>query len=488
MATKIRLRDRVAHFLMAWPNESLEEFGERMDRAHDGHPTRAGVAMGPKEAMGISAFFCGVNLIMGAIASMPLVLYRRTGDMSRERYREHPLHNLLRARANVYLTAHQWKRTMAGHVVLWGNAFSIMRRDPYRGIVQAVEEILQPGQVTILMDKGTRRLSYEITRGPGEKETLTREGPRFMFHIPGPGFDGRTGFSLLSLARESMGLTAAMEEYGQRYFGQDVHAGGFLQRPKDATKLSPEARERIRESIAASYAGLANKGKYIILEEGMEFIANSLPLEDAQFLTSRTFQVQEVSRWFNLSPARLKELSRATFSNIEQLQIMDLQDCFLPWCSLIEAEINAQLIEPGLQDEAFAEFNMDSLLRADTVARANALAVKRQWGALTGDEWRALDNQNPLPNGAGEKAILPSNYTIADKIGEAPAPAEPKAPTAPQPPAPAPAEPPAARLAIKVERGPRKKRIGAIKRDANGHMIGAEIIEEGDPSPVITEE
>jgi len=431
----MKLRDLVKVIRAAWPNQSLEEFAEEMRQARDGGPTRAGVDMGPTAAMGISAFFCGVNLIMGALASMKYVLYRRTGETSRTRFREHPLYRVLHDRVNKYMTAHQWKRTTAGHLVLWGNSYSIMLRDPYRGTIIGVEKILHPSKVKVFREKGTGRLSYEITHGIAEKETLFREGPRFVFHIPGPGFNGVTGYSLLTLARESMGLTAAMESYGQNYFGKGVHAGGFIERPLEAPKFATdEARKRFMESIAESYSGLKNQGKYVLLEEGSKFHENVMPLQDSQFLTSRTFQIAEVARWLNLSTARLKELSRANFSNIESLQIMDLQDCYLPLCDLFESETNTQLIEPELQDEAFAEFMLDSLLRADSVSRNNALAVQRQWGIINADEWREIENRNPQPDGIGRKYLVPTNYTVADKIGE---PIPPTAPLHPQePPAP----------------------------------------------------
>jgi HK97 family phage portal protein len=476
----MRIRDVWKLIRAAWPNKSLEEFAEEMRQGQDAYPTRAGVPMGPSSAMGISAFFCGVNLIMGAMASMKCVLYRRTGEDSRERFRDHPLYRVLHDRANPYLTAHAWKRAISGQLVLWGSTRSIMLRDPYRGTITGVEKILDPSQVKKFVEKKTGRPSYDITYGPGEKETLTREGPRFVFDVPGPGFSGQSGFSLLGLARESMGLTAAMEIYGQQFFGKGVHTGGFVERPLEAPKFaSDEARQRFMESIAASYSGLQNQGKYVLLEEGSKFNPNIMPLEDAQFLTSRTFQIDEVARWLNLSPARLKELSRATFSNIEQLQIMDLQDCFLPWASLIEAEMNAQLIEPDMQDRAFAEFDMDSLLRADTVSEANALALERQWGITNADEWRAKKNRNPQPDGQGKKYLVPSNYTVADKIGENPAPGDAKSPTAPSPAEPDQAQAKApARLDIRVGAALRKKRFENITYDQGGVMIAADIIEE----------
>jgi HK97 family phage portal protein len=434
----MRMRERFRLFRAtgAWPDITLEEFAQQMDAAFDGGQTRSGVPMGPTNAMAISAFFCGVNLIMGAIASMPCLVYRRIDERSRERFQNYPLYRILRDSANRYMTAHQWKRALMGHLLLWGNAYSIMLRDPYRGTTIGVERIVHPSNVKVKQERGTGRLFYDITIGPGQTETLTREdAPRFMFHIPGPGFNGITGYSILSLARESLGLTAAMEQFGQQYFGKGVHASGFLERPLEAPKLTEEARKRLAQSIIEQYAGMTNQGKLVVLEEGTKFNRNTIPLEDAQFLLSRTFQIQEVARWLNLNPPRLKDNSRSTFSNIEFLQIMDLQDCFLPWCSLTETEINGQLIEESLRRDVFAEFMMDALLRADSVSQANVLAIERQWGITSADEWRAIKNRNPQPDGVGQKYILPSNYTVAAKLGETDFPATaPSGPVPEQPP------------------------------------------------------
>jgi HK97 family phage portal protein len=416
----MKLRERMKLFQVsaAWPNISLDEFAEQMRQAAEGAETRSGVSIGPQSAMSISAFFCGVNIISGAIASCKYILYRRIDENSKERYRAHPLYGILHDYVNETLTAYQWKRTTMGHILLWGNGYSIVQRDPFRGTIYEVEGILHPADVKVSRIKGTRELIYQFKNDNGEVETLTRRGPRAIFHIPGPGFNGLTGFTLLTLARQSLGLTSAMEIYGQNFFGSGVHAGGFLERPETAPKLTPEARDRLIQSIVEQYAGIGKQGKFIVLEEGTKFNKNIIPPDDAQFLVSRTFQIQEIARWLNIAPHKLKELSRATFSNIEHQQIEDLQDCYQPWMELIEAETNMQLIEPDLRGKLFAEFMMDSLLRGDSVSRNSALAVQRQWGIINGDEWRARENMNPIPDGQGEKYILPSNYTIADKLGE----------------------------------------------------------------------
>jgi len=415
---KFRERMKLFRVAAAWPNISLDEFAEQMRQAAEGQKTRSGVDIGPTQAMGIAAFFCGVNLITGWMASCKCILYERIDETSKRRIKTHPLYSVLHDRFSPTMTAYHGWRTLTGHLVFWGNAFAIKIRDPYRGILLGLR-ILHPSQVKTFRVKGTLDLYYEVKLEENTRPlTLTRNE---IFHIPGPGFNGMTGFSVLSLARNSLGLTAAMEQYGQNYFGSGIQAGGFIERPLEAPKFETSGtKKRLEESISQNYSGPDKQGKFIVLEEGMKFKENTIPLDDAQFLVSRTFQIQEIARWLNLPPHKLKELSRATFSNIEHQQIENIQDNLQPWAALIESEICLQLIEPEEQSDLFAEFLLESLLRGDMVAQNNALAIERQWGIINADEWRAIKNRNPQPDGQGEKYLVPSNYTVADKIGELP--------------------------------------------------------------------
>lgn len=412
----MKLRDRVKLFRVsaAWPNISLDEFADQMNQAALGADTKAGVAIGPTSAMAISAFFCGVNLIMGWMASCKCILYERLDEFSRRRLKEHPVYRVIHDRFSPTMTAHQGWRTMVGHLILWGNAFALKVLDPYRGDLLGLR-ILLPSQVKVKRIKGTMTLLYEVIfEGSATPVTLTREQ---IFHVPGPGFNGLTGFTVLSLARESLGLLAAMEQYGADFFGQGVNAGGFLEHPN---KLSEDAYKRLQESIKEK-SGLKGSHKWHILEEGMKFNKNLIPLEDAQFLLSRTFQIQEVARWLNLPPHKLKELSRATFSNIEHQQIENIQDNLQPWATLIENEIWLQLIHPEEQSRLFTEFLLESLLRGDTVSQNNALAIERQHGIINANEWRSIKNRNPQEGDQGNKYLVASNMMDAAMVGKVPA-------------------------------------------------------------------
>lgn len=423
----MKLRERVKLFRVsaAWPDIDVEQWGAMVDAATYGKPTRSGTVIDEKSAMGISAFFCGVNLIMGWMASCKCILYERLDERSKQRQKAHWLYPLLHDQFNANMTAHQGWRTLTGHILLWGNGYCLGKRDAYRGVVSELVPV-HPSRVKVYKLKDGR-LQYEVTDefDAQSKRTYYRDGAEFIFHVPGPGFNGATGHSVLSMARESLGLTAAMEQFGQNFFGSGINAGGFLQHPKN---ISKEASTRLTESIQANYGGMANQGKWVVLEEGITFNRNTIPLEDAQFLSSRTFQIQEVARWLNLPPHKLKELSRATFSNIEHQQIETIQDCLHPWAALTEAEIWSQLIPGAEKPRLFAEFLLESMLRGDTLSRQNAMAIQRQWGILKANEWRSVENMNPLEGDAGEKTIIPSNYVIADKAGEDPGEAAGKPP------------------------------------------------------------
>jgi hypothetical protein len=262
----MKLRERVRLFRASgsWPDITLDEFAQQMDKSIDGQMTRAGTSMSTVDAMGISAFFCGVNLITGWMASCKCILYERIDERSKRRLKGVPLYSVIHDRFSPTLTAYQGWRTMMGHVILWGNAYALKVKDRYRGGLTGLS-ILHPSQVRAMKVKGSDELQYEVTDDFNQKRILTRED---IFHVPGPGFNGLTGFSVLSLARESLGLTAAMEQFGQNYFGQGVHAGGFLERPVEAPKISTEeARKRLVQSISEQYAGLGNQGKFILLDE-----------------------------------------------------------------------------------------------------------------------------------------------------------------------------------------------------------------------------
>jgi len=249
---------------------------------------------------------------------------------------------------------------------------------------------------------------YEVKE---DKSGARRVPADRMLHIPGLGYDGRMGYSVLSKARETLGLGLAMEEFQARFYGQGTNIGGVLLHPG---RLGQEAHNRLSEDMDKKRSGLAQSHKTMILEEGMKFEKTGMPLEDAQFLESRVFQIGEIARWFNLPPHKLKELSKATYSNIEQQQIEFVQDSIRPWAVRWEQHYSWKLLRPEERRTLFIEHNLDGIQRGDFKTRMEGYGLMRNVGAINADEIRAKENMNPIGGKAGTTYWKPLNMGDAD--------------------------------------------------------------------------
>jgi len=226
-----------------------------------------------------------------------------------------------------------------------------------------------------------------------------------IFHITTLSDDGLEGMSLISLARDSMGLAKATEEYGNRFFSQGARPRGVFTHPG---KLSPEARVNLEES-ATKFEGLGNSHRTIVLEEGMEWSQLGLNNEDSQFLETRQFSVTEIARWFRIPPHMIGDLTRSTFSNIEEESLNFVRFTMMPWFVRWEQSILKDLILEDESEEIFAEFLMDALLRGNTLARAQANVLYVNAGIFTRNEVRISENRNPLTG--LDEPLTPANIT-----------------------------------------------------------------------------
>lgn len=377
-----------------------------MDMQLNGQPSQAGIPINGDKAMAYSAVFNAVQVIAGSLASIPFILYQRIDEFAREQAVKHPLYPVLRYKPNSEMDSFTWREASMIHLLLWGNSYSEIKKD---GMGRAVELWpMNPARVDIKRN-GQKRLYYELDEGAGKKRTLQAEQ---VLHIPGLGFDGRVGYSVLHLAREAMGLGLGMETFQARFYGAGTNLGSVFEHPG---RLSEQSQENLKKSLTEKYAGLGNSQQAIILEEGMKYVKVGMPLNDAQFLESRTFQVVEIARWFNLPPHKLKDLTHATFSNIEHMQIEFVQDSMRPWFVRWEQAVFTQLLDEGEQQRLFAEFMIDALLRGDIVSRNQALSTQRMNGVISANEWRQKVNMNPIDGRAGDLLWQPLNMTDANE-------------------------------------------------------------------------
>ena len=399
----------------------------------------AGLTINPSTALTISAVYASVRVLAETLAQVPLLLYKRTPEGGKERATDHPLYHVLHDQPNRRQTSFQFREMMMGHAVLRGNAYAQIVPGP-RGFADQLIP-LHPDRVrTELTEAGEVRYRYWLPNG----------GVRFfpqdqIFHISTLSDDGLEGLSLISLARDSMGLAKATEEYGSRFFGQGARPRGVLTHPG---KVSPEGIAHLKESIKDEFGGVTKSHGVMVLEEGMAWSQIGLNNEDSQFLETRQFEVTDIARWFRIPPHMIGDLTRSTFSNIEEESLNFARFTMTPWFVRWEQAINKDLILDDKGEKIFAEFLMDAFLRGATLARAQANQIYVSLGILTRNEVRIMENRNPLEG--LDEPLTPANIT-----GNPPQPS-------PALPAPAPA------------RGPGNGQARAILLDAAARVVRKE--------------
>lgn len=357
-------------------------------------------------ALNYSAVWAAVNVIASAVASLPLILYRRLPDGGKERYTGHPLYRLLHDEPNSEMTSLVFRETLQAHVLTWGNGYAEIERDGSGRPVALWP--LDPSRVQPIREGG--RLHYRFTNENGTQVILAS---RDVLHVPGLSFDGLCGYSPIAKARESIGLGLATERFGSAFFGQGSTFGGVLTSPHKLTQLQ---KDDIREAIDKHHKGVDRANKFLVLSDGFKFDRLGIPPDDAQFLETRKFQITEVARWFNLPPHKLKDLDRATFSNIEHSSIEFVSDTLRPWLVRWEQEINRKLIAPLERTQQFAEHLVDGLLRGDITSRYAAYAVGTQHGWLSANDIRGFENLNPIDG--GNTYLVPVNMIPIDRMDE----------------------------------------------------------------------
>ena len=352
----------------------------------------------PHEALSSTPVWAAVNLISGTIGSLPLVLYRELGNGGKERADDLPLYDLLRWQPNGFQTAVEMMEMGQGHLCLRGNAFFRLETNVGGELIAIVP--LHPDRMKLKSSGGV--IEYHYAKGVGNPRVFSSEE---ILHVKGLSSDGLIGYSPITVAAGTIALSQAAEHYGARFFENSATPSGILSHPG---KLKPEARGNIKKSWEAAH-GAGKQHSVALLEEGLSWTALSVTPEEAQFLETRKFQAEEVSRLFNVPPHLLMLLDRSTFSNVVEQNKSFAVNCIRPWAIRWEQAIRKSILERFGDSSLFTEFEMDALLRPDTMARAQANQILLQNGALTIDEWRARENMNPLDSRAGEVHWMPLN-------------------------------------------------------------------------------
>ena len=371
-------------------------------------PTAAGKTVNEHSAMQLTAVYACVRILAEGVAGLPLHLYKCGKNGSREKAVDHPLYFLLHDEPNPEMTSFVFRETLMTHLLLYGNCYCQIIRDG-RGQVAALYPLM-PNQMSVDRDE-EGQLYYTYLRSGEEADTMKKGTvyllPEDVLHIPVLGFDGLVGYSPIAMAKNSIGVGLACEEYGAKFFANGAAPSGVLEHPgtiKDITRL--------RESWNAIYGGSKNAGKVAILEEGMHYSPISISPNEAQFLETRKFQVDEIARIFHVPPHMIGDLERSTFSNIEQQSLEFVKYTLNPWVCRWEQALTKSLLSPKEKREYCIKFNVDGLLRGDYQSRMNGYAVGRQNGWMSANDIRELENMDKISEEQGGDLYLVNGNMI----------------------------------------------------------------------------
>lgn len=369
--------------------------------------TSAGKAVNERTAMQTSAVYACVRILAESVASLPLHVYRYNKGGGKEQNYHHPLYRLLHDEPNSEMTSFVFREVLMTHLLLWGNAYAQIIRDGH-GYPIALYPLLPDRMTVERSTNGELLYNYQSDKGQAK---LRRDS---VLHIPGLGFDGLMGYSPIAMAKNAVGLALATEEYGATFFANGANPGGVLEHPgvvKD--------RERLRESWQSQFSG-ANTHKVAVLEEGLKFHQMSIPPEQAQFLETRKFQINEIARIFRVPPHMVGDLEKSSFSNIEQQSLEFVKYTLDPWVVRWEQSFQQALVLPSEKSTVFIKFNLDGLLRGDYQSRMQGYSVGIQNGFFSVNDVRELEDLNLLPTeDGGDLHFVNGNMVKLADVGAA---------------------------------------------------------------------
>ncbi len=393
--------------------KSLFGFGQARDKPVDkaadaGYSflfgrTTSGRPVNERTAMQTTAVYACVRILAEAVASLPLHVYEYQDDGGKKLVHDHPLYYLLHDEPNPEMTSFVFRETLMSHLLIWGNAYAQIIRDG-AGRVLGLYPLLPDKMEVQRDDKGN--IYYVYSRNSDENPMFKEYGniklkAEDVLHIPGLGFDGLIGYSPIAMAKNAVGMTLACEEYGASFFANGANPGGVLEHPgvlKDPSK--------VRESWNSVYRGVSNAHKIAVLEEGMKYQQIGIPPEEAQFLETRKFQINEIARLYRIPPHMVGDLDKSSFSNIEQQSLEFVKYTLDPWVIRWEQSLQRSLLLPGEKGKYFIKLNVDGLLRGDYQSRMNGYAVGRQNGWFSANDIREMENMNPIPDEEGGNLYL----------------------------------------------------------------------------------
>ena len=358
--------------------------------------SNAGKRVTDRTALQHIAVYACVRVLSEAIAQLPLHLYKYN-DKGKERVPQHPLYFLLHDQPNPEMTSFVFRETLMSHLLIYGNAYAQIIRNG-RGDVLGLYPLM-PDKMKIDRDE-KNRLIYIYSRYDEANPNLKEQGDIILYadevlHIPGLGFDGLVGYSPIALAKNAIGISIACEDYGASFFGNNANPSGVLEHP--GVIKNPD---KLRDAWHRAYGG-RNAHKVAVLEEGVKFTPISIPNNEAQFLETRKFQIEEIARMYRVPLHMIGDLDHATFSNVEHLSLDFVKYSLDPWIVRWEQGLQKALLSDSEKGQYFIKFNVDGLLRGDYASRMQGYSIGIQNGFLCPNDVRELEDMNLIPEEKG---------------------------------------------------------------------------------------
>lgn len=374
----------------------------------------SGKTVTERSAMQMTAVYACVRILSEAVAGLPLHFYRYKADGSKEKAIDSNLYHLLHDEPNPEMSSFVFRETLMTHLLLWGNAYAQIIRNG-KGEVIALYPLM-PNKMSVDRDENGK-LYYTYTRSDCEPNAMNGSSvvlePKDVLHIPGLGFDGLVGYSPIAMAKNAIGLAIATEEFGSKFFANGAAPSGVLEHP--GTIKDPS---RVREAWQSQFGGSGNSGKVAVLEEGMKYTPISISPEQAQFLETRKFQINEIARIFRVPPHMVGDLEKSSFSNIEQQSLEFVKYTLDPWVVRWEQSLSRSLLSEDEKKQYFFKFNLEGLLRGDYQSRMNGYAIARQNGWMSANDIRELEDLDKLsPEQGGNLYLVNGNMLPLEKAG-----------------------------------------------------------------------
>lgn len=348
--------------------------------AFGGAKSDSGINVTVDSTLTLSAVWRAVNLLAGTMAGLPLQTFKHNSDNSRDRI-DHVSAKLMK-KPNSMMTDFQFKETMQAILLLYGNAYAVIKRNEATG---APVELIPVHPDLVYVFRQENKIYY-IINILGDTVTMASKD---VIHLKGLSFNGLVGQSPITVMRESMGLTIAAQKFGAKFFGNGANLNGVLEVPGT---MEDAVYDRLRTSWNNKYTGPENSSNTAILEGGTKYNRIGIPPEDAQFLQTRQFQISEIGRWFGVQPHLLMDLDKATNNNIEKQGVDFVTFTLTPWIARWESELNEKLFTATEFGVDYMEFNLNGLLRGDAASRAQFYQSMFAIAAMNPTEIRKLEN------------------------------------------------------------------------------------------------